>query len=99
MWVRMFALALGFATLGNPGAGKAAPAAALPPIPKPGPLAQPRSLKQIGAPADQTRAAIPPDNPQTPEKVALGEKLFFDGRLSADGTVARSEERRVGKEG
>jgi cytochrome c peroxidase len=33
-------------------------------------------------------AEVPPDNPQTPEKIALGEKLFFDGRLSADGTVA-----------
>jgi cytochrome c peroxidase len=31
---------------------------------------------------------IPPDNPQTPEKIALGQKLFFDGKLSADGTVA-----------
>jgi cytochrome c peroxidase len=31
---------------------------------------------------------IPHDNPQTPEKIALGQKLFFDGRLSADGTVA-----------
>ncbi|MDB6125601.1 MAG: cytochrome peroxidase [Pedosphaera sp.] len=60
----------------------------LPPIPKPGPLAQPRSLQQVGLPLDQTRATIPPDNPQTPEKVALGQKLFFDGRLSADGTVA-----------
>jgi cytochrome c peroxidase len=59
-----------------------------PPIPKPGPLAQPRSTKQVGLPVDQTLAAIPPDNPQTPGKVALGEKLFFDGRLSADGTVA-----------
>ncbi|MDB6066147.1 MAG: cytochrome peroxidase [Pedosphaera sp.] len=59
-----------------------------PPIPVAGPLAQPRSLQQVGAPADQTRAVIPPDNPQTPEKIALGEKLFFDGRLSADGTVA-----------
>jgi cytochrome c peroxidase len=35
-----------------------------------------------------TRAAMPRDNPQTPEKIALGEKLFFDGRLSANGTVA-----------
>jgi cytochrome c peroxidase len=59
-----------------------------PPIPKPGPLAEPRSLQQVGAPRDQTRAVIPKDNPQTPEKIALGEKLFFDGRLSADGTVA-----------
>jgi cytochrome c peroxidase len=62
--------------------------AAQPPIPKAGPLAQPRSPKQVGLPVDQTRAAIPPDNPQTPEKIALGQKLFFDGRLSADGTVA-----------
>ena len=37
-----------------------------------------------------TRQAIPADNPQTPEKIALGEKLFFDGRLSADGSVACS---------
>jgi len=33
---------------------------------------------------------MPADNPQTAEKIALGEKLFFDGRLSADGTVACS---------
>ncbi len=59
-----------------------------PPIPQAGPLAQPRSLKQVGLPTDQTRAVIPPDNPQTPEKIALGRKLFFDGRLSADGSVA-----------
>src|SRR6266436_6610339 len=59
-----------------------------PPIPKAGPLAEPRSLQQVGVPLDQTRATIPNDNPQSPEKIALGEKLFFDGRLSADGTVA-----------
>src|SRR5258706_12031149 len=58
------------------------------PIPKAGPLAQPKSIHQVGVPAAATRAAIPPDNPQTPEKIALGQKLFFDGRLSADGTVA-----------
>lgn len=29
---------------------------------------------------------IPPDNPMTPEKVALGRQLFFDERLSADGS-------------
>src|SRR5216684_4926013 len=61
-----------------------------PPIPQAGPLAQPRSLKQVGAPTDATPSAIPPDNPQTPEKIALGQRLFFDGRLSADGTVACS---------
>ncbi|MDB6022538.1 MAG: cytochrome peroxidase [Pedosphaera sp.] len=59
-----------------------------PPIPKPGRLAEPRSLQQAGLPVAQTRAAIPSDNPQTPEKIALGKMLFFDGRLSADGTIA-----------
>jgi cytochrome c peroxidase len=29
---------------------------------------------------------IPPDNPMTPEKIALGRQLFFDERLSADGS-------------
>ena len=62
--------------------------AAQPPIPRAGSLAQPRSLQQAGLPTDQTRAVIPPDNPQTREKIALGQKLFFDGRLSRDGTVA-----------
>jgi cytochrome c peroxidase len=59
-----------------------------PPLPKEGPLARPRSLQQVGVPAELTKAVIPSDNPQTPEKVALGQKLFFEGRLSADGTVA-----------
>jgi len=61
-----------------------------PPIPKAGALAQPKSLRQIGVPDGAVRAAVPPDNPQTPEKIALGQKLFFDGRLSADNTVACS---------
>ncbi len=65
------------------------PAKSAPPrIPEPGPLAQPRSLEQAGLPRGQTLAAIPADNPETPEKIALGERLFFDGRLSVDGTVA-----------
>ncbi|RMG98010.1 MAG: cytochrome-c peroxidase [Deltaproteobacteria bacterium] len=29
---------------------------------------------------------VPADNPMTPAKVALGERLFFDGRLSVDGS-------------
>src|SRR2546428_2086160 len=58
------------------------------PIPKAGPLAQPKSMHQVGVPAAATRAAIPLDNAQTPEKIALGQRLFFEGRLSADGTVA-----------
>jgi cytochrome c peroxidase len=70
-------------------AAMAAPEAARgpPPIPAPGALAAPRPLNQTGAPAEQD-LPIPPDNTQTPEKIALGEKLFFDGRLSANGTVA-----------
>ena len=60
------------------------------PIPNAGFLGRPRSVAQVGVPLEVTRAAIPPDNPQTPEKIALGEKLFFDGRLSVDGTAACS---------
>ncbi|MDH5258881.1 MAG: cytochrome-c peroxidase [Gammaproteobacteria bacterium] len=30
----------------------------------------------------------PKDNPSTPEKVSLGKQLFFDARLSVDGTVS-----------
>jgi cytochrome c peroxidase len=59
-----------------------------PPIPQAGPLADPKPAKQVGLPIKATRAAMPADNPQTPAKIALGERLFFDGRLSADGTVA-----------
>jgi cytochrome c peroxidase len=62
----------------------------LPPTPETDPLAQPKSLQQVGAPVEMTRAAIPADNPQTPEKISLGQKLFFDRRLSADGTVSCS---------
>jgi cytochrome c peroxidase len=58
------------------------------PIPEAGPLAAPRSHDQVGFPKEQTIAATPEDNPQTPPKIALGQKLFFDGRLSVDGTVA-----------
>jgi cytochrome c peroxidase len=58
------------------------------PIPPDDSLARPKSLHQVGVPIALTRAVIPRDNPQTPEKIALGEKLFFDGRLSGNGTVA-----------
>jgi len=30
---------------------------------------------------------IPADNPMTPEKIALGRQLFFDERLSIDGSM------------
>jgi cytochrome c peroxidase len=60
------------------------------PNPAADPLAQPKSLQQVGVPVDLTREAIPADNPQTPEKISLGQKLFFERRLSADGTVSCS---------
>ncbi|HEY6552960.1 MAG TPA: cytochrome c peroxidase [Vicinamibacteria bacterium] len=41
-----------------------------------------------GLPADLWEILIPPDNPVTPEKVALGRKLYFDKRLSKDGSVS-----------
>jgi cytochrome c peroxidase len=47
-------------------------------------------MRQVGLPAAATRASIPTDDPQTPEKVALGQQLFFDAHLSADGTIACS---------
>jgi cytochrome c peroxidase len=66
------------------------PTAKPPPIPEAGPSAEPKSPDQVGLPTELMRQAIPPDNPQTPDKIALGEKLFFDRRLSANGTVACS---------
>ena len=59
-----------------------------PPLPQAGPLAEPRSQDQVGFPAALTASVIPPASPLTPATVALGEKLFFDSRLSGDGTVA-----------
>ena len=59
-----------------------------PPLAKGGALAEPRSTDQVGFPAALTASVIPSAGPPTPATVALGEKLFFDGRLSGDGTVA-----------
>ncbi|HEY2050425.1 MAG TPA: cytochrome c peroxidase [Caulobacteraceae bacterium] len=59
-----------------------------PPLPKPGPLAAPRSQNQVGLPRALTASVIPSGSPLTPAAVSLGEKLFFESRLSADGTVA-----------
>ena len=53
-----------------------------------GPLAKPRSQDQVGFPSALTVSVIPPASPLTPATIALGEKLFFDSRLSGDGTVA-----------
>jgi len=40
------------------------------------------------APLGLPPVPIPADNPQTPEKIALGDRLFHDTRFSADGKVS-----------
>lgn len=42
----------------------------------------------LGLPAELWRERIPAGNPLTAEKVALGRSLYFDKRLSADGTLS-----------
>lgn len=59
-----------------------------PPLPTMGPLAQPRSQDQVGFPAALTKSAIPPGSALAPAAASLGEQLFFDARLSGDGTVS-----------
>jgi len=59
-----------------------------PPIPKAGALAQPKSPRQIGLPDGAVSRGDSARQSADSEKIALGQKLFFDGRLSADGTVA-----------
>src|SRR6201997_5713198 len=58
-----------------------------PPLPQAGPLAEPRSSDQVGFPTVLTEYAISPAT-LTPARVALGQKLFFEPRLSADGPAA-----------
>jgi cytochrome c peroxidase len=42
----------------------------------------------LGIPRELWESLIPPDNPMTPQKIALGEKIFFDKRLSFDKTIS-----------
>jgi cytochrome c peroxidase len=44
----------------------------------------------FGLPAGFVDPWVPPDNPMTAEKAALGKKLFFDKRLSANQTMSCS---------
>jgi cytochrome c peroxidase len=44
----------------------------------------------LGVPFDVWNYFIPKDNPMTDSKVALGRELFFDKRLSADGSLSCS---------
>ncbi|HEY0250310.1 MAG TPA: cytochrome c peroxidase [Kofleriaceae bacterium] len=72
------------AVIGGAMLGMAARAA----VPKEGALGKPVTTPQVGFPTALFDATTPKDNPNSPDKVALGEKLFFDARLSADGTVS-----------
>jgi cytochrome c peroxidase len=54
----------------------------------PGPIADPKSENQTGFPAKLYSWVIPPNNPQTPAKIALGKALFFEDALSADGKIS-----------
>jgi cytochrome c peroxidase len=58
-----------------------------PPLPKPGQSAEPRSSNQVGFPTALTEYLISPATLR-PASVALGKELFFDPRLSGNGTVA-----------
>src|SRR5258706_15484170 len=58
-----------------------------PPLPQAGPLAEPRSSDQVGFPTVLTEYAISPATLK-PARIALGQKLFFEPRLSGNGTVA-----------
>lgn len=51
-----------------------------------GTAVEPESL--LRPPVGFAPVPTPADNPLTPEKIALGKRLFFDPLLSADGTVA-----------
>ncbi len=44
--------------------------------------------QKVKAPLGLPDLEVPADNPMTPEKVALGRKLYFDKRLSFDDTVS-----------
>lgn len=49
---------------------------------------QPTASAQVNPLLGLPPLPIPADNPQTPAKIALGEKLFHDKRFSIDGTVS-----------
>ncbi|MEA3001982.1 MAG: cytochrome c peroxidase [Sphingomonadales bacterium] len=58
-----------------------------PPLPEAGSFAEPRSLQQVGLPQALTASTIPGGS-AAPEPIGLGKKLFFESRLSGDGTVS-----------
>lgn len=79
----------------SPGPGATtAPAEPTPP-PEEGPAPAPEAGAvgtpfEVKVPAGLPALPVPEDNPLTEEKIALGKLLYFDTRLSKDGTVACS---------
>lgn len=61
----------------------AAPRVAVAPAPTPADDPEPTALPLAPLPP----VPVPADNPQTPEKIELGRLLFFDPRLSGDGST------------
>jgi len=60
------------------------------------PLAEPAAVNPQSVPDKNNLLGLPPvpipaNNPQTPDKIALGDKLFHDKRFSVDGTVSCSK--------
>jgi cytochrome c peroxidase len=51
-------------------------------------LAAAPALADVALPPNVFPPVVPADNASSPERVALGRKLFFDQRLSSDGTIA-----------
>ncbi|MCB7128513.1 MAG: cytochrome-c peroxidase, partial [Candidatus Brocadiales bacterium] len=49
---------------------------------------RPVTAEENGPPLGVPEPIVPEDNPVTPEKVALGKKLYFDKRLSANDTIS-----------
>jgi cytochrome c peroxidase len=55
---------------------------------KPAPASPAEAATLPEVPAGLPPVPVPDDNPMTAEKVALGKMLYFDKRLSSDGTVS-----------
>lgn len=103
---RLLPLALLVAGCGREAAPPAATAdvpatpAATPAAPV-GPAAAPELLKQAQALFQPIpdKAPDPAGNPVTPEKIALGKMLYFDGRLSSSGVISCNSCHNVGMGG
>ena len=72
----------------EPGPTVTAPEPAEPTLAEPEPAEAAAALPKIPLGLESATMVIPDDNPLTPEKVALGKMLYFDKRLSKDGTIS-----------